>query len=100
MFREWQTSSRTYPVGKWADVDADKWGRIMAEVQSISVVELEGLIAALKGLQSMRRTAAQRRAVVVRNQRMQGIAAPRQRGPQSESPDQSSETTGSELKPQ
>jgi len=70
-------------------MDADKWGRIMAEVQSVSVMELEGLIAALKGLQVMRRTAAERRAVVARNQRMQGIAAPRQRDPQSESPDQS-----------
>lgn len=78
-------------------MDADKWGRIMAEVQSVTVVELEGLIAALKGLQVMRRTAAQRRAVVARNQRQQGIEVPRQRDPQSQSPDQSSgtETSGS-----
>jgi hypothetical protein len=100
VFRGWQTSLRTYRMGGWTDMDPAVWARIFNDASTLTVMELEGLISGLKGLSAARRTAAQRRAVVARNQRLQGIEVPRQRDPQSEFPDQSLETGSSGSKPQ
>jgi len=87
-------------MGGWPEMDTATWSGIFDAASKLTVTELEGLIAGLKGMQVAKRTAIQRRAVVARNQRQQGIAIPRPRDPQSQSPDQSSGKDLSEPKPQ
>lgn len=74
-------------------MDTTSWAGIFDAASKLTVAELEGLIAGLKGMQAAKRTEIQRRAIVARNRAQQGIGVQRPRDPQPQSRDQSSDST-------
>jgi hypothetical protein len=95
VFRGWRASSGITRMGGWADMDAAKFNAIVELLRALSERELEQIMGVAKGLQAVRRTERKRRAIVARNRAQQGIEAPRPRGRQSRSRDQSLGSTGS-----
>ena len=71
-------------------MDAAKFNEIVGQFRGLNERDLGSLLGVIRGLIAVKQTERKRREIVARNRAQQGIAIPRQRGPRSESRDQSS----------